>query len=113
MFEAHKEAKTFAESFMRLENEDLRKRLAALRSENAELMTQHRTEHCEAAGYDCEELGMLRAALSRVEAERDAAQKEIERMKDIMRQHGIMVIPGKHPGSRPEWNISRGAQGEG
>lgn len=56
----------------------LRDQLAALQAENAELLTQHRTERCEATGYDCEELGKLLAALSRVEAERDAAKRDIE-----------------------------------
>lgn len=63
-------------------------RLAALQAENAELRTQHRTEHCEAAGYDCAELGRLRAALARLETEREMlleyaeAQMECEMCKN-------------------------------
>lgn len=32
---------------------------------------------------------------------------ELERMKKIMRYNGIMVIPSKYPGGRPEWNIPK------
>lgn len=32
---------------------------------------------------------------------------ELERMKKIMRENGIMVIPSKYPGGQAEWNISK------
>lgn len=51
--------------------------IAALQAENAELRSQHRTERCEAAGYDCAEMGRLQAALSRVEAERDGYKRAL------------------------------------
>ena len=35
----------------------------------------------------------------------EKAEKEIERLKDIMRDHGIMVIPSKYPGCKSEWNL--------
>ena len=35
----------------------------------------------------------------------ERAEKEIERLKDIMRDHGIMVIPSKYPGCKSEWNL--------
>lgn len=73
--------------------------LSTLQAENEKLRgyindleTQHRTEMCE-NGYDCVELGKLRA--------------ELERMKGIMRYNGIMVIPSKYPGGRSEWNIPK------
>ena len=42
-----------------------------------DLETQHRTEMCE-NGYDCVELGKLRAELEQVKAERDAAISDLE-----------------------------------
>lgn len=88
-------------------------RMDDLQAENAELLTQHRTEICE-SGYDCVALGQLQseierlkakvkqwkqvsaenfasceklqAALSRVEAERDAAVEENE-----FRKHTILT----------------------
>lgn len=32
---------------------------------------------------------------------------ELERMKKIMRENGIMVIPSKYPGGQAEWNIPK------
>ena len=46
----------------------------------------------------------LRADLARVTAERDAAEKEITRLKAIMREKGIFTIPAKYPWEKPEWN---------
>lgn len=41
---------------------------------------------------------------ARVTAERDAAEKEITRLKAIMREKGIFTIPAKYPWEKPEWN---------
>ena len=46
----------------------------------------------------------LRAELARVTAERDGAEKEITRLKAIMREKGIFTIPAKYPWEAPEWN---------
>lgn len=46
----------------------------------------------------------LRSDLARVTAERDAAEKEITRLKAIMREKGIFTIPAKYPWEKPEWN---------
>ena len=46
----------------------------------------------------------LRADLARVTAERDGAEKEITRLKAIMREKGIFTIPAKYPWEAPEWN---------
>lgn len=46
----------------------------------------------------------LRAELARVTAERDGAEKEITRLKAIMREKGIFTIPAKYPWETPEWN---------
>ena len=58
--------------------------LSTLQAENEKLRgyindleTQHRTEMCE-NGYDCVELGKLRAELEQVKAERDAAISDLE-----------------------------------
>lgn len=34
-------------------------------------------------------------------------QLELERMKKIMRENGIMVIPSEYPGSTEKWNIQK------
>ena len=36
-----------------------------------------------------------------------ATQVELERMKEIMRENGIMVIPSEYPGSTEKWNIQK------
>ncbi len=39
--------------------------------------------------------------------ENEKLRAELERMKKIMRDNGIMVIPSKYPGGRSEWNIPK------
>lgn len=46
-------------------------------------------------------------ALSTLQAENEKLRAELERMKEIMRYKGIMVIPSKYPGGRSEWNIPK------
>ena len=46
-------------------------------------------------------------ALSTLQAETEKLRAELERMKEIMRYNGIMVIPSKYPGGRSEWNIPK------
>ena len=46
-------------------------------------------------------------ALSTLQAENEKMRAELERMKEIMRYNGIMVIPSKYPGGRSEWNIPK------
>lgn len=46
-------------------------------------------------------------ALSTLQAENEKLRAELERMKEIMRYNGIMVIPSKCPGGRSEWNIPK------
>lgn len=36
-----------------------------------------------------------------------ATQAELERMKKIMRENGIMIISSKYPGSTEKWNIQK------
>ena len=52
---------------------------------------------------------MLNAAtaLSTLQAENEKLGSELERMKKIMRENGIMVIPSKYPGGPAEWNIPK------
>ena len=47
----------------------------------------------------------LRADLARVTAERDAAVEEVKRLKAVMRDEGIVVIPPKYPWEKSEWNV--------
>ena len=49
----------------------------------------------------------LYTALSTLQAESEKLRAELERMKEIMRYNGIMVIPSKYPGGRSEWNIPK------
>lgn len=46
-------------------------------------------------------------ALSTLQAENADLRAELERMKKIMREDGIMVIPSKYPGGPAEWNIPK------
>ena len=46
-------------------------------------------------------------ALSTLQAENEKLRAELDRMKEIMRYNGIMVIPSKYPGGRSEWNIPK------
>lgn len=47
------------------------------------------------------------SALSTLQAENESLRAELERMKKIMRENGIMVIPSKYPGGQAEWNIPK------
>ena len=64
-----------------------------------------------ACGYLCDkdDCIVVRAAtaLSTLQAENEKLRAELERMKKIMRDNGIMVIPSKYPGGRSEWNIPK------
>ena len=46
-------------------------------------------------------------ALSTLQAENEKLLAELERMKKIMRDNGIMTIPPKYPGGPTEWNIPK------
>ena len=46
-------------------------------------------------------------ALSTLQAENERLRAELERMKRIMRDNGIMTIPSKYPGGPTEWNIPK------
>lgn len=52
--------------------------IEALTAELEEARLTHRTEHCDAADYDCVELGRLRKELEQVKRERD----DIARLED-------------------------------
>lgn len=55
--------------------------------------------------YD-KEMSMC-AYLDDLEAENEKLRAELERMKKIMRDNGIMTIPPKYPGGPTEWNIPK------
>ena len=65
----------------------------------------------EVLGMECTEFECLMVdastALSTLQAENEKLRAELERMKEIMRYNGIMVIPSKYPGGRSEWNIPK------
>ena len=46
-------------------------------------------------------------AISTLQAENEKLRAELERMKKIMRDNGIMTIPPKYPGGPTEWNIPK------
>lgn len=46
-------------------------------------------------------------AISTLQAENEKLRAELERMKKIMRDNGILVIQSKYPGGRSEWNIPK------
>lgn len=46
-------------------------------------------------------------ALSTLQDENEKLRAELERMKKIMRDNGIMTIPPKYPGGPTEWNIPK------
>lgn len=60
--------------------------------------------------FECGVFGLLddaADALSTLQAENEKLRAELERMKEIMREDGIMVIPSKYPGGPAEWNIPK------
>ena len=59
------------------------------------------------AGNQHNIMGVAATALSTLQAENDKLRAELERMKEIMRYNGIMVIPSKYPGGRSEWDIPK------
>lgn len=71
----------------------------------------------EAAEARCETLGKLVKEYQEelIPGYRERAEKaemEIERLKCIMRDNGIMAIPSKYPGCESEWNLPRRGQKE-
>ena len=47
------------------------------------------------------------SALSTLQAKNESLRAELEKVKKIMRENGIMVIPSKYPGGQAEWNIPK------
>ena len=45
--------------------------------------------------------------LEQLQSENERLRAELERMKRIMRDNGIMTIPSKYPGGPAEWNIPK------
>ena len=74
------------------------------------LIERLRTEslYADKASLDIMDLCMEAAtALSTLQAENEKLRTELERMKKIMRDNGIMTIPPKYPGGPTEWNIPK------
>ena len=70
-------------STLQIENQALRNAASGFKAENEKLREMYQKE----------------------KAVCHATQAELERMKKIMRENGIMVIPSKYPGGPAEWNI--------
>ena len=67
-------------------------------------------EECDRTNFGCQAKKTLQEAahaLSTLQAENEKLRVELERMKKIMRENGIMVIPSKYPGGPAEWNIPK------
>lgn len=78
--------------------------------DSEKLIERPRTEslYVDKASLEIMDLCMDAAnALSTLQSEKEKLRAELERMKKIMRYNGIMVIPSKYPGGRPEWNIPK------
>lgn len=73
--------------------------LSTLQAENEKLRAE--VEHWRNAHHQ--------AALNFQQENRECNKvlAELERMKKIMRENGIMVIPSKYPGGQAEWNIPK------
>lgn len=56
---------------------------------------------CEIDRERLEAAQIIEYLIKRIENEK----KETERMKKIMRDEGIFVIPSKYPGCKSEWNL--------
>ena len=73
--------------------------LSTLQDENAQLRAdlEYEREHANAYYEEC----------GQWEAENEKLRAELERMKNIMRDNGIMTIPPKYPGWPTEWKIQK------
>ena len=73
--------------------------LSTLQAENSQLRAylEYEREHADAYYEEC----------GQWEAENEKLRAELERMKRIMRDNGIMTIPPKYPGGPTEWNIPK------
>lgn len=47
----------------------------------------------------------LAAEVSELKQKLEAAESEAERLKNIMRDNGILVIPSRYPGRESKWNL--------
>ena len=57
---------------------------------------------------DCPNFTLKRPSmLQQLKTENENLRAEMERMKKIMRDNGIMTIPPKYPGGPTEWNIPK------
>lgn len=84
-------------------------------------LKQHGVSCVRSSGRYCGICDDAATALSMLQAENEKLQKmyqeekvvcheiqlELERMKKIMRENGIMVIPSEYPGSTEKWNIQK------
>lgn len=73
--------------------------ISALQAENVQLRVEleYEQEHANAYHEECEQW----------EIENEKLRAEFERVKKVMRDNGIMVIPSKYPSGWPEWNIPK------
>ena len=76
--------------------------LSTLQAENESLRVLVELGNTRAKDYR-----VMRDRAVKAEAENEKLRAELERMKKIMRDNGIMTIPPKYPGGPTEWNIPK------
>lgn len=72
-----------------------------------ETLRQRGIAYMRAYGRYCSICDEVITALFTLQAENARLRAELERMKKIMRDNGIMTIPPKYPGGPTEWNIPK------
>ena len=76
--------------------------LSTLKAENKSLRVLVELGNTRAKDYR-----VMRDRAVKAEAENENLRAELERMKRIMRDNGIMTIPSKYLGGPTEWNIPK------
>lgn len=92
-------------STLQIENQALRNAANGFKAENEKLRAELESlkkGHCAGCSVQVVETEALRDL-----NDAPKLRAELERMKEIMRYNGIMVIPSKYPGGRSEWNIPK------
>ena len=80
--------------------------LSTLQAENAQLRESR--DHWKRLAHELSEgVNGKDAEHERLQSENAQLRAELERMKKIMRDNGIMTIPPKYPGGPTEWNIPK------
>ena len=82
--------------------------LSTLQAENEKLKDQlYDGEGVNLVNYWMQQAKIEENGHRNCQAENEELRAELERMKKIMRDNGIMTIPPKYPGWPTEWNIPK------